>query len=219
MPFKVIDRQSFRSPRFYERILTWFRSRQRGKHNSSSDSAFPTEKHGNLKHCANLSKRGSTRTKLTSTASVTVPGVPGVSGRSKLSSTTSNISHSSLLLPGRVPLSQRYDTVESGYHSNSQASSPASSKSRLCVALAPILQTPRQKKSSRFRFLKKKFQFRHTSLSEDIPELDTNLIIATGKTILTHTSLTTGMFHVVIYHQVLIKHGLHGPLKFQIEKL
>ena len=111
-----------RSPKFYDKFFRWFRRKRR-----NSDQ-FPTEKHYNLKHCANKQNLCS-----------------------KLSTSSGR--------QGEMRVAERLDTLESGYHSISPASSLASSKSKLSTS-------PRLNRHP-FEFLRRKFQLKHASFSEE----------------------------------------------------
>ena len=161
--FSVVGSQ--RSPRWHEKVVRWFK-KKRGRNLSSEN--FPTEKHSNLKHSAVAPRQ-------VSECSMSSPSPM----RTKLSSTTSTASHcSSLLLPGRISPGHgaKWDmSLESGYHSNSGASSPASTRSRLCgastgLSFSPYNSSSRKFKSDRFKFISKTFKMGHASLSEEIPE-------------------------------------------------
>lgn len=161
--FSVVG--SERSPRFYEKVVRWFK-KKRGRQLSSEN--FPTEKHSNLKHRAVVPHQ-------VSECSISSPSPM----RAKLSSTASTTSHcSSLLLPGRISPGHatKWDmSLESGYHSNSGASSPASTRSKICgssvgSSFSPYNSSTRKFKSDRFKFISKTFKMGHTSLSEEIPE-------------------------------------------------
>ena len=157
----VFETLDSRSPRFYQNVLNWFRTRRRrcgwgcGRAGSSGDQ-FPTEKHSNLKH------RAVATTAQHSTSSNTKEPLT----RAKLCSTQSNASRGSSLQP-------RLDTLESGYQSNSPASSPATPRSRV---IGGPLSPWRKVTSGRLKLLKRKFKFGAGSLSEEIPDPDPQIL-------------------------------------------
>ena len=175
---------SERSPRFYEKVVRWFR-RKRGR--NISNESFPAEKHSNARHNVNspalahrnnINRRISTspKTPLRAQNSLsasegsqrsipsclyrTVDRISPVNhpkARGLLSSTSSNCSGAATTT---ALASTRGISMESGYQSFSTCSSPAAS--------VPSPSVHKRDRNTRFRFLPR--AFKKKSFSVEIPE-------------------------------------------------
>jgi len=165
---------SDRTPRFYQRIAKLFK-KKRGK--TLVTDIFPTEKHGNLRHCAQMEPRPSISSDPRLPPTIRTPPISATpqsnltdffkfthpacrrSRAEMLSTGSSTSANSSLQLPSHTSpkchrLTRHDLSMESGYQSNSACSSPALSQIRHSMQQHTSPQSPiGLRKETRFRFL------------------------------------------------------------------